>query len=95
MRCTRTLLLLVSLFFVASPVALAGPVEPPAKQAPAEARRGEPRPATPAERERYAEREKENTELEEFEGGRRGGGAIPVTTVIVVLLAVILIVLIV
>jgi Flp pilus assembly protein TadB len=95
MRLTRTALFLAALFLVATPVASATPAEPAGEQVPAQTARGERRPATPDELERYAEREQKNAELEEFEGGRRGGSAIPVTTVIVVLLIVILVVIIV
>jgi hypothetical protein len=96
MRLTRTALLLAALFLVATPVASAAPAQPGGEQVPAQTARGDRRPATPDELERYAEREQASAELEEFEGGRRGGGgSVPVTTVIIILLVVILVVLIV
>ena len=48
------------------------------------------RAASGAERDRYAEREREARELEDFEGGR--GGTIATSTVIIVLLVVILVI---
>jgi Flp pilus assembly protein TadB len=94
MRLTRTALFLAALFLVATPVASATPAAPAGEQVPAQASRSDRRPATPDELERYAEREQQSAELEEFEGGRRGGGAVPVTTVIIILLVAILVVLI-
>ena len=81
------LIILATLFSVPA-VATASP---PTSPAPTD-RVERPRPASDAELERYAEREKQAQELEEFEGGRRG--TIATSTVIIILLVAILVVLI-
>jgi hypothetical protein len=71
---------------------LAAPAPASADRAREVAGETERRPATDAERDRYAERERQAEALEEFEGGRRrGGGAVEATTIIIVLLVVILV----
>ena len=96
MRRSTSTLLLAALCLLAPAAGCVAPSTRPAvsaTHAEVVAHRGGPHPATQPERQRYQDREKQASGLEEFEGGR--GAYVAASTIIIVLLVVLIVIIVV